>query len=65
MEQLLHILISEDAAQIIREHTLPWLKRREQAACTIAKRALPWLYQPNGPMVRRGMRELGSLLLES
>ena len=62
MEQLLHILITEDAAQIIREHALPWLKRREQAACTIAKRALPWLYQPNGPMVRRGMRELGSLL---
>ena len=65
MEQLLHFMILEDAAQVIREHALPWLKRRDQAACTIAKRALPWLYQPNGPIVRRGTRQLGSLLLES
>ena len=65
MWQLLHFMILEDAAQVIREHALPWLKRRDQAACTIAKRALPWLYQPNGPIVRRGTRQLGSLLLES
>ena len=65
MRQLLYIMILKDAAQVIHEHALPWLKRREQAACTIAKRALSWLYQPNGPMVRRGTRELGSLLLES
>ena len=59
----LQVLTLQDAAQVIRSHVLSWLKRREQAASTIAKRALPWLYQPNGPMLRRGMRELGSLLL--
>jgi len=62
MYQLVYLLTLQDAAQVIRSHVLSWLKRREQAASTIAKRALPWLYQPNGPMVRRGMRELGTIL---
>ena len=62
MHELLKLLIWNDAAQVIYEHALPWLKRREQAADFIAKYTLPWLYQPNGPMVRRGRRVLGSLL---
>ena len=62
MGELLHWMILEDAGEVILAHALPWLKRREQAASTIAKRALRWLYQPNGPMVRRGARDLGSLI---
>ena len=58
----LQVLTLQDAAQVIRSHVLSWLKRREQAADFIAKRALPWLYRPAGPMVKRGARDLSSLL---
>ena len=62
MYQLVYLLTLQDAAQVIRSHVLSWLKRREQAADFIAKRALPWLYRPAGPMVKRGARDLSSLL---
>ena len=58
MEQLLRILVLKNAAQVIREHALKWLRRREQAADFIAKCTLPWLYQPGGPMLRRDLRTL-------
>ena len=58
MEQLLLILVWKDAAQVIREHALKWLRRREQAAEFIAKCTLPWLYQPGGPMLCRDLRTL-------
>ena len=58
MEQLLLILSWKNAAQVIREHALKWLRRREQAADFIAKCTLPWLYQPGGPMLRRDLRTL-------
>jgi hypothetical protein len=58
MEQLLLILSWKNAAQVIREHALKWLRRREQAADFIAKCMLPWLYQPGGPMLRRDLRTL-------
>ena len=58
MEQLLLILVWKDAAEVIREHALKWLRMREQAADFIAKCMLPWLYQPGGPMLRRDLRAL-------
>ena len=58
MGPLLVVLARNDAVDVIRLHVLAWLQRRERAAAVIARRALPWLYGPDGPMSRRGARDL-------